>query len=284
MGTLFVSDLDGTLLRNDATLSEFSKDQLNELLRSGMVFTVASARSVIAMACMLKGLNLTLPVVEFNGAFISDLRTGWHRIVNSIDSVLAEDIYCLVKRFGCVPFVSTFNGKEDRVYYCDIINGGMRWYLEDRLANQDKRWRKTDSLANSLRDQVVCFTVIGEPGVLSELESAVQERHGGKVVTSVFENQYSRGWYWLTVFDWRATKDRAIRLLMDTHGLSEHRLVVFGDHNNDIRMFQTADWAVAVANATPELKRYASEIIGSNEDDSVVKYLLDRDRDVQADL
>ena len=55
MGTLFVSDLDGTLLRNDATLSDFSKDHLNELLRSGMLFTVASARSVITMASMLKG-------------------------------------------------------------------------------------------------------------------------------------------------------------------------------------------------------------------------------------
>jgi HAD superfamily hydrolase (TIGR01484 family) len=92
MGTLFVFDLDGTLLRNDATLSDFSKDHLNELLRSGMLFTVASARSVITMASMLKGLNLTLPVVEFNGAFVSDLRTGQHRIVNSIDSVVAEDI------------------------------------------------------------------------------------------------------------------------------------------------------------------------------------------------
>jgi|LSQX01.3.fsa_nt_gb hydroxymethylpyrimidine pyrophosphatase-like HAD family hydrolase len=151
----------------------------------------------------------------------------------------------------------------------------MRWYLEDRLANQDKRWRKTDSLAESLGDMVVCFTVIGEPDVLSEIESAVQERHGGKVVTSLFENQYSRGWYWLTIYDWRATKDRAIRLLMETHELGEYRLVVFGDHNNDIKMFQAADWAVAVANATPELKRYACEIIGSNEEDSVVKYLLD---------
>ena len=74
--------------------------------------------------------------------------------------------------------------KRGPLYYCDIINDGMRWYLEDRLANQDKRWRKTDSLAESLGDMVVCFTVIGEPDVLSEIESAVQERHGGKVVTS----------------------------------------------------------------------------------------------------
>ena len=50
---------------------------------------------------------------------------------------------------------------------------------------------------------------------------------------------------------------------------------MFGDHNNDIEMFQEADRAIAVANATDELKALATQVIGPNDEDSVVRYLLD---------
>lgn len=275
MSTLYVSDLDGTLLTNEATLSPFSRNTLCQLLKEGMLFTVASARSVVSMAMMLEGVKLPLPVVEFNGAFLSDLETGRHEVINSLDPAVVEDIYCLLPEFGCIPFVSTFNGTEDCVYYNDIINEGMRWYLDDRLAKQDKRWRHTDNLRHSFGDQVVCLIIIGAADVLLELEAAVQERHGSLVEMHYYENQYSPGWYWLTIHDRRASKDQAIRVLQETYGLRDHRLVVLGDHNNDIKMFRIADCAVAVANATAELKQYATQIIGSNQEDSVVKYLRD---------
>ena len=74
MGTtnfpLYVSDLDGTLLRNDTSLSQYSKDTLNALLDQGLLFTVASARSIASMRHVLADLPLRLPVVEFNGAFV----------------------------------------------------------------------------------------------------------------------------------------------------------------------------------------------------------------------
>ena len=274
METLFVSDLDGTLLRNDATLSEYSRQVLRDLIADGLKFTVASARSVVSIGMMLGGLRLNLPVVEMNGAFLSDLETGRHEVINSLEEAVARDICELLPAFGCVPFISTFNGKEDCVYYRDIVNEGMRWYLEDRLSKRDPRWRRTDDLFATLKEDVVCLTIIGERSAIGELHQAVLERHREAVVTHYFENQYSPGWYWLTIHHQRATKDRAIRLLMETYGLADHKLVVFGDQENDLDMFRTADHAVAVANAIPELKAHASEIIGSNEEDSVARYLL----------
>ena len=75
MTRLFVSDLDGTLADRDARLSQFCRSRLSALLESGLAFTVASARSVHTLAPILEGLPLRLPVVEFNGAFITDLKT-----------------------------------------------------------------------------------------------------------------------------------------------------------------------------------------------------------------
>ncbi len=272
MSTLYISDLDGTLLRDDGTLSDFSKHTLTGLLQDGLYFTVASARSVVSMRQILDGLELFLPIIEFNGAFISDLKSGRHEIIHNIEPLIVENIYELIRKFNCAPFISSFNGSEDCAYYKDILNEGMRWYLDDRLANNDKRFRTIEHLPDSFGDQIVCLTVIGPADVLLELEHAINEMYGKHVDTHNFENQYSPGWYWLTIHDHRATKDQGIRTLKRTCGLNGE-VVVFGDHNNDIKMFQHADRALAVANATAELKRHATHLIGPNESDSVVKFI-----------
>ena len=49
--------------------------------------------------------------------------------------------------------------------------------------------------------------------------------------------------------------------------------MVFGDGDNDIRMLQMADRAIVVSNATDEVKRHATEVIGSNNEDSVAKFI-----------
>jgi len=273
VNTVYVSDLDGTLLRDDATLSSFSRNALRELLHDHVPFTAASARSATSMRSMLSGLKFHLPVIEFNGAFISDLETGQHKITNSIEPTIVEDIYQLVGAFGYAPFVSTFNGTDDCLYYSHLVNEGMQWYVRDRQQQQDARLRFIEDLTLSFHDEVVCLTVIGLGDVLSELKHLVDERHPNSVETHSFENQYSPGWHWLTVHDRRAAKDQAIRIMLKQWGLDGLELVVFGDSSNDIKMFQLADRAIAVANATDELKRHATHVIGSNNEDSVVKFI-----------
>ena len=62
-------------------------------------------------------------------------------------------------------------------------------------------------------------------------------------------------------------------------GFTLDRLTVFGDNLNDKNMFKMAKTAVAVKNATDDIKKYATEIIGSNEEDSVVKYLVEKTKE-----
>ena len=102
-----------------------------------------------------------------------------------------------------------------------------------------------------------------------------QELYGDLVETHLFEDSRFPNWYWLMIQDRRATKDQALGWLIEAHGLDGDELVVFGDQINDITMFRMAARAVAVANAHPDVKRHATRIIGSNEEDSVVKYIRD---------
>lgn len=81
MNTLYVSDLDGTLLNSDVKISENSKNIINSLIEKGMNFTVATARSLVSASDKIEGLNLKLPVVVYNGTFTMMKDTG--KIVNS---------------------------------------------------------------------------------------------------------------------------------------------------------------------------------------------------------
>ena len=275
---LYISDLDGTLLRSDGSLSPYSLRTLTRLIHEGMLFTVASARSCITMRPRLAGLPLSLPVVEFNGAFVSDLSSGRHLVVNALPADIARDVYSLLDGAGSTPFVSTFDGIADRLYYnhAFLRNDGMRWYLRNQQSEEDPRLCFRDELREGLRDQVVCLTAIGEPSRLTELETDIQRRYGTAVSTHCFENLYSPGWYWLTVHDARATKDQGVAAIRRLPGFEDCRPVVFGDQVNDIAMFRMANEAYAVAGAVPELVDHATAMIGSNDDDAVARWLAHR--------
>ena len=273
---LYVSDVDHTLLDSAGTLSDHSRVTLNRLLAQGLRFTVASARSSASLRSLLAGLELSLPVIEFNGAFVSDLASGRHHLVHALAPALAADLWALLLADGQVPFVSTYDGNADRLYYDRVRNAGMEWYLEDRRRHRDPRLCRLESLRDGLRDQVVCLTVIGRRCRLLALQRTIDRRHENAVRSYCFENTYSPGWHWLTLLDRRATKEQgvaALRLLRPE--LQGCRLVAFGDGANDIGLLQAADVGLAVANAEPELKRQASAVIATNDDDAVARYLAD---------
>jgi 5-amino-6-(5-phospho-D-ribitylamino)uracil phosphatase len=270
---LYISDLDGTLLANDGKLSDVSLRTLGYLLKEGLPFTVASARSIVSIRQVLRGLPLALPVIEFNGAFISNYQTGGHQLTNNIQPGTVENLLRTILDHQHLPFVSAFDGEKDRLYYREIKNEGMEFYLDDRRKNNDHRLLQVRDFDSVLSQDVVCLTVIGKAEALQPLEKAIQKKHGSGVETHFVEDIYCRGWHWLTIHDHRATKDQAIRLLQEQTGLQDRELVVFGDHMNDIKMFKIADRSIAVSNAEPELKKHAHKIIGSNQDDSVAGFI-----------
>ncbi|MGO9952390.1 MAG: HAD family hydrolase [Dissulfurispiraceae bacterium] len=272
-GRLYISDLDGTLLRNDAMLSGYTKQKLNELLSDGLHFTVASARNVHSVRSLLDGVNMTMPIIGSNGAYISEFETGSPLMINSIDNDVAKEIFSLIGSHGSVPFVTSHNGKEDCLYLDKIINDGMLWYLNERTSAGDKRLRMTNNVEEKLDERIICLNVINTKEHLEDLFTDIISRYTELVEVNYFENPYSPGWYWMTVYDRKATKEHAIKSLMEMLALQVSELTVFGDSRNDISMFKIASKAVAVANALDEVKSYASEIIGPNEEDGVVNYI-----------
>ncbi len=272
---LYISDLDGTLLDGKARLSSFSRNELNKMINQGLSFTVASARSLASMQRLLFGLDIKLPVIEFNGAFISDFSTGEHLQINSIDSGVIDEIILDLAGFGQVPLISGFDGKKDRLFFLEIRNEGEEWYINDRKEVKDPRLARAKNLEEALGTEVVCLTIIDKEEKLIDLTGELENKYSNDVEIHLFENPYSPGWHWLTIHDKKASKDQGIISLTKITGHSLEKLTVFGDNLNDLKMFALAPRAVAVENARDQIKEAANSFTGSNEEDGVVRYILE---------
>ena len=82
MKTLYVSDLDGTLLQSNETTSEYTNAVINSLTDRGMIFSYATARSLITAKKITKGIQARIPLIVYNGAFVIDNVTGDILIAN----------------------------------------------------------------------------------------------------------------------------------------------------------------------------------------------------------
>ena len=82
MRTLYVTDLDGTLLNTKDRINPESLRIINELVGRGMLFTYATARSLESACVVADGLTLTMPVIVYNGAFI--MRPDTKEIISSL--------------------------------------------------------------------------------------------------------------------------------------------------------------------------------------------------------
>lgn len=275
---IYITDLDATLLSKDAKLSDYAKKNIKRIINSNVLFTVATARSVKSVQTIFKDIDIKLPIIEFNGAFISDLKTGNHLIINSIEKDLYKSILLelLDKNLNC--FISTYNGTEDKLYYDKITNDGVKWYVNSRTINKDPRLEKVKDISKINDPDIICITVIDKNENLEAEFIRLKEIRNIEV--HLQENFYSPGWYWLTIHSHKATKDQAIQELIKMNGIEDHCITVFGDNANDIKMLKYANKAIAVENAIDEVKAIADEIIESNNKDGVIKYILGQERHI----
>lgn len=271
--TLFVSDLDGTLLRHDATLSPYARALLCALLEQGLPFTIATGRSVVSAQQILGDLPLRLPVICSNGACIADLASGHHFAIHAIEKPLDLELFYFLRDRNLNPFLSSYNGREEHLYIDHISNAGMSAYYGERVSANDLRLRQTPDLRTILNESILCINVIDRRDTLEQAEAALHAEFGGAFQTYVYADWYTPGWYWLSVYHCLGTKAAGIWRLAQERSLDLRQVMVFGDNFNDLPMFEAAGFRVAPANAIPEVLALADVVIGANETDSVVDYL-----------
>ena len=94
------------------------------------------------------------------------------------------------------------------------------------------------------------------------------------VTGNCYKDIYNEGAFFLDIYNEDASKANGIKFLSDY--VEHSKVITFGDGENDVPMFEIADECYALENASDGLKAIATSIIGNNNDDAVVKFLIER--------
>ncbi len=264
---LYVTDLDGTLLNRRDSINPQSIEIINDLVSRGMLFTYATARSLVSASVVTAGLSTDIPVIAYNGAFIFHPATGEILSQERFCQEETDEVKLVLDRQDISPLVYAFIDGEEKVSWIrERENDGIRRYLNNRKG--DRRLRPVESREELYRGDMFYFTCIGEKEELAPVyDIFVKDRR----YHCTIQQELYRPEFWCEIMPARATKANAIQKLKAIWNCS--KVISFGDAVNDIPMFQVSDEAYAVENAVEELKALASGIIDSNENDGVARWL-----------
>ena len=266
MKTLYVSDLDGTLLRSDETTSDFTNKTINELISRGMLFSYATARSYVTSRQVTKGIDARIPLIVYNGAFVIDNTSGKLLLSNFFGDDVKSLLDDLVEN-NIYPIVYSFLDEVERFSYVyDNCTKGMKDFIRTRKG--DRRDNPVNAVSDLYCGDIFYITCIDNEDKLAPFYEKYRNQYH-----CVFQRDIYSSEQWLEFIPQAASKSNAIKQLKDH--LRCDRLIVFGDGKNDIDMFNLADECYAVENAVDELKSIATAVIHQNNDDGVAKWLLE---------
>lgn len=246
-----VFDVDGTLFTSGYTVSERMRQTCRKLLAQGIWLSIASARPPKSVRKIGEMIGSTGPLCSLNGSVIVKA-DGQIASRFSIPRLIAQS---LVSQFVHNPSISL------------CIYAGDNWFV----SKIDERIEIEEGAVGFEPELVDDFTSIGpiekillmaEPVLAESLRAAIAHENPG-VVVSRSAPEY------VEITALGVDKSTGVEHAAGAVGITLPELVVCGDGENDITMLQNAGYGIAMRHAHESLRRVASQVVGSNNDDSL---------------
>ena len=270
--TLYVSDLDGTLLGEDSQLSAVTVATLNRIIGElGGLFTVATARTPATVVPLMQQVHARLPFIVIGGSAMWNPVTMSYEHTRGIDDMTVNAVADVFDRRGAHPFIYRRHGKNLlHTHHYGPLSPQEERFIAERQHLPLKQFFLDDRDFRHSDDEALLIFSMNKYAVLKSIADDLRTSVPSCSVM-VYHDIFEESEGYLEIFSAGTSKAAAIRDL--ARQLGAGRVVVFGDNRNDIAMMQAADFSVAVDNAFTEVKAVASEVIGPNTVDSVARWI-----------
>jgi Cof subfamily protein (haloacid dehalogenase superfamily) len=249
---LVVSDVDGTLLTKDKTLTDDARHAVQRLREAGIGFTIVSSRPSLGMHFLIEPLQITLPFGSFNGSSIVDPQLKpieQHLIPKSA----AERCLEVLNQFGVDIWLFTNEKWLTR-------NGNGEYVPHEKLAIRADPTIVAD-FSPYLSAACKIVGASSDAALLQRCEAAMQQAVGAQA-TAVRSQTY-----YLDVTPPGFDKGTFVQAMAKRLGISTDAVATIGDMQNDLAMFKKSGLSIAMGNATDEVKKQATHVTTSNEDE-----------------
>lgn len=263
---LYISDLDGTLLDSNAKLSNYTKSALEELIKNGLNFSIATARTPATVVPILSDIDIKLPVVVMNGAAIYDIENDKYIKFNSIPPKSVDKLLSILSENNVSALSYTLYDNHINAYYDRINNPVEEKFIKDRTGSPHKTFINASIPEDS---NVLYFLLLNEKDLIMDVFNKVRDIED--IYAIAYKDVYNEGFYNLEIYSNKSSKANSIKEIMSLFNFD--RLISFGDNLNDIPMFEISDECYAVKNAAKDIKDMSTAVIDSNVNDGVIKYL-----------
>ena len=271
MKTLYVSDLDGTLLNSSTQLSERTVASLNDMLHYHDInFTVATARTPATVTRLMERVDTKLPYIVMAGAAFWDNAHREYSYARIIDNRIIARLLDIFGDSVINPFIYRRHGSCIYAHHVHHITPEEREFISERQITSLKKMVYDDVLTPNDKDGAMLVMSMGCYDELRRIADEI-DRRGISCTYMCYHDIFDQSQGFLEIYAHGTTKAAAIRQMAEE--IKADRTVVFGDNLNDIPMMRIADCSVAVGNAFDEVKEYASEVTLTNDEDAVVRWI-----------
>ncbi len=269
MRTLYISDLDGTLLTPGGEISPGSLTIINNLLDEGMNLTFATARTASTALAILRDVKVRLPLIFMNGVAIYDAKQeAYIRDFELTEKQVTEALYLLTD-LGQPAFIYSISDNCLSCYAPPELNHSMARFKSHREERYGKVFTPIDSYLDLLGRKVIYINFVGSNEALMPAYRAFSQIEGLECL--FYEDVYEDDWF-LEIHRKGVSKGTAALAVKEE--INADRLVVFGDNLNDMPMFYVADYRYAMANGHEQIRQASDQILGPNTQNSVAEELL----------
>jgi Cof subfamily protein (haloacid dehalogenase superfamily) len=253
---LVVSDVDGTLLTKDKILTEGAIGAVRKLHEAGIGFTIISSRPTVGMRFLVEPLQLKLPFGAFNGSCI---------IGPDLQSIEQHTIPLSAAQRG-IDLLNQF-GTDVWLFTSDL------WLARDESGHYvplERRAIRSDPTVVDDFTPYVSFAckIVGssaDAAMLETLETTMQEALGAQA-TAVRSQSY-----YLDITPPGLNKGTFVAAMAKRLGFPRDAIATIGDMQNDLPMFAASGVAIAMGNATDDVKKAATHVTSSNQEEGFAR-------------
>ena len=266
MKTLFLSDLDGTLIGHDLAVPPDSAAGIHAAIARGDGFAAATARTPATVSKILAPIRGMLPAIVMNGAGIFDFEKGEYLCLRTLSLQKEREVRGILGHIGVNAFLYTVKGSHIDVYYREPESMSQRMFREVRTGSPYKTFVEGEA-PDSAQRLFFCAIESEERTARMAEELAALEGIRFYRYRDVHDPE---NWY-VEIYDAAASKAAGVRFLRERYGFD--RVVAFGDNLNDLPLFEAADEGCAVANAVPALKEAATGVLEEADTAAVGRFI-----------
>ena len=268
---LIVFDLDGTLLNDASKISSFTRETLTLLAKKNIAYTVATGRALHSAQDIIIGHGFLLPHIYTNGVIIWDPRVETLSLDNFLTLSEAGHVLEATMARGITPFISSVDSENRHfIFHTPVRNTIEERVLANFLARPGALVRPAAQMPADA--EITNISMLGQASDIDAIQVSISaEPHLVAYSGPAMENKTLK---WMDIHHSSASKGSAVELLRKQLGVS--KVVCFGDSDNDLSMFATADESYAPANANEAIKAAATAVIGHHNADGIAHFLRQR--------